>query len=402
MQHDVVVARLGVRDLDRFIVAGASETPIPFEQGGEFGATDVEVAVTGATGSLDSERSLSDRYGKHKIGNGTRSAGAARQGNIVGKGGGWNRLGREADLRTVAGAGGVDRIGADEIGGARIQTTESDAETPHATARCHSCPRNEGWIRFGGVDDSPFGRCGTSVADHIAAGGGCRRGDAAGGRGRQGGDHLSSGRSSGDALRARVGNKHSAARTRRNAPRNGKSRGRADAVLVARMVREAPDGGDLSFGRYHADRVVHVIRDEDITHTIHCHSLRVLKSSNSDRAIFATPLPRDAGECGDHAARRHLANEVVGRIRDVDVSIAIHRHSIRSVKPRRAAGAVGRARDPGRTRQGGDEPPGGYLAEGVIVRVRDVDVAVAIHRHAFRQVETRGGAGAVGGAGVPG
>jgi hypothetical protein len=95
-----------------------------------------------------------------------------------------------------------------------------------------------------------------------------------------------------------------------------------------------------------------------------------------------------------------LRTAKVTEVGDVDVAGAVDRHACRRVEARRGAGSVraaGHARGAGKGRH---DAGGSDLAEGVVVRVSDIDVTRAVDRHACRRVEARRGAGTIHVAGT--
>ena len=52
-----------------------------------------------------------------------------------------------------------------------------------------------------------------------------------------------------------------------------------------------------------------------------------------------------AGERGDHSGRRDFSYGEVASVSHIDNAVGIHRHSLRLVEPRAAAGAVAAAAD---------------------------------------------------------
>src|SRR5690606_17090424 len=101
-----------------------------------------------------------------------------------------------------------------------------------------------------------------------------------------------------------------------------------------------------------------------------------------------------------HDSGRSLADDVVIiRIRDVEVALAVHGHSARRHEPRVGAGAVVTSLLPGAASDGGDHALGRDPADGAArYRIRDVDVAPAVHGHSDWRHEPRVGAGAIGAA----
>src|SRR5262249_51039828 len=82
-------------------------------------------------------------------------------------------------------------------------------------------------------------------------------------------------------------------------------------------------------------------------------------------------------------------------VSDVDVAGTVDRHATGVVEARRCARAVHAASHPRGPRQRRHNPACGYLADGVVVSVGDIDIAGAIDRHAKGEVEMRRGAGSI-------
>ena len=93
---------------------------------------------------------------------------------------------------------------------------------------------------------------------------------------------------------------------------------------------------------------------------------------------------------------------MVVRIRHIDIARAVHRHAVGKIKPRGAARAIGAATAAGQTGQRGHHASGRDLADRVVVGVGHIDVARRVHRHAGGNIEPRGAAGAIGAAMLPG
>src|SRR5581483_2490507 len=83
---------------------------------------------------------------------------------------------------------------------------------------------------------------------------------------------------------------------------------------------------------------------------------------------------------------------------DVEVAGAIDRDAVGREEPRGGAGAVGRAGGAGGAGHGGDVGVRRDLADRVVARVDDVEVAGGVDGERGGGVEARGGAVAVGGA----
>ena len=79
----------------------------------------------------------------------------------------------------------------------------------------------------------------------------------------------------------------------------------------------------------------------------------------------------------------HLADDVVTRIRNEQVAGGVHRHASRdhsiphwSPRPRRRSNLIPVAR------HCGDNPVGAHLADAVVTGIRNEQVAGGVHRHA--------------------
>ena len=80
-----------------------------------------------------------------------------------------------------------------------------------------------------------------------------------------------------------------------------------------------------------------------------------------------------AGQTGKSAhdtSGRDLADGVVVRIGDEDVADAVDGHSDRTIKTRGAAGAIGAARAAGQTGEGGHDTGGRDFADSAVNRCR--------------------------------
>src|SRR5262249_17096549 len=90
-----------------------------------------------------------------------------------------------------------------------------------------------------------------------------------------------------------------------------------------------------------------------------------------------------------------LADGVIDRVGNVDVACAVDRHAARVGKARGGARAVRAAKYACVAGQGRRNPRSADLADGVVGRVGNVDVARAVDRHTERVEEARGGTRAV-------
>src|SRR5262249_27599149 len=147
----------------------------------------------------------------------------------------------------------------------------------------------------------------------------------------------------------------------------------------ARQRRREPGG------REHADRGVG--GDVEVTGAVDRHASR---SSEARRyTVGFAGSPRGTGQRGHDAGRGDLADGGVVLIRNLDSLVAVDRNAPRAVEARGGAGAIvasPHASDAGQGRHGS---VCGYLANGCIVLLGDVEVAAAAGRHAVWAAEPR-------------
>ena len=167
---------------------------------------------------------------------------------------------------------------------------------------------------------------------------------------------------------------------------------------VARYARSvACDGGDFSGGCDHfPDRIIIGIGDEEIARRIDRDALgRVQRRCGCRAAIARVSRRAGAGRSADRAGGQvHFADHVVVRIRDVDVARTIDGYATRLIQRRRGrhrGGAVitccaiaGHGGNRARICTGRED-----FAHSVVVRVRDEEIARAIHEDAGGEVQIR-------------
>ena len=154
---------------------------------------------------------------------------------------------------------------------------------------------------------------------------------------------------------------------------------------TTRNGSDRPGGIDL------ADAVVVAIGDVEVALAVHRHGAGVVELCLSCRAAVPAEalLPRSRNG-GDRPDGIDLADAVVGGICDVEVALAVHRHASGKVELCLSCRAAVPAETVlPRSRNGGDRPGGIHLANTVVVAIGDVEIARAIHRHVIGQVETR-------------
>ena len=171
--------------------------------------------------------------------------------------------------------------------------------------------------------------------------------------------------------------------------------GRHASIAVVTQSSIARHRTDLSRAHIHlTDAVVGFVRDVDIPCTIHRHaSGREEFRAGRRFSIAVVTLSSIARHRTDLSrARIHLANAVVEIVRNVDIPGTIHRHASGIVEFRagRHASIAVVTRSP-IARHRADISRCVYLADALVVLVRDVDIPGTIQRHASGIVEFRAG-----------
>ena len=129
------------------------------------------------------------------------------------------------------------------------------------------------------------------------------------------------------------------------------------------------------------------ICDVEVALAVHRHGAVCLSCRAAVPAEALLPRSRNGGDRPDGI---DLADAVVGGICDVEVALAVHRHASGKVELCLSCRAAVPAETVlPRSRNGGDRPGGIHLANTVVVAIGDVEIARAIHRHVIGQVETR-------------
>ena len=132
------------------------------------------------------------------------------------------------------------------------------------------------------------------------------------------------------------------------------------------------------------------IRDIDVPAAVHRHAEWLVEPRGAACAIAAPLDCRIAGQCAHHPAGCYFADGVVVLVRDIDVPAAVHCHAARKTELGCTACAIAAAKAAWLTRKRRDHPGRCHLADGLIVSVGDIDIPAAIYRHAGRSVELRG------------
>ena len=87
--------------------------------------------------------------------------------------------------------------------------------------------------------------------------------------------------------------------------------------------------------------MIKVISDVDISVPVHGHAKRKVKPSRTARAVGRADRTSQASQRGHHTGARHFPDRIVIGIRDVDISVGVHGHAIGLIKPSRTTHAVG-------------------------------------------------------------
>ena len=166
--------------------------------------------------------------------------------------------------------------------------------------------------------------------------------------------------------------------------------GRTPVAAVARRSR-ARDGGDDPRGVHLADRVAFIIDDVDVARPVHRHALGC-SECGGERRVRSVQRAAEEGssarEGGDDPRGVHLADPLVVRIADVDVARPVHRYALGVVElglGRLTPVAAEASRS--RARKSGDDPRGVHLADPLAQLLGDVEVARPVHRHVSGPVE---------------
>ena len=147
-----------------------------------------------------------------------------------------------------------------------------------------------------------------------------------------------------------VGYKNRARAVDRYSGRTVEARLEPNPVGTSFVTRRASQGRDGPSGGDFADRVVVGVGDVDIARTIDRHPTRAVEARVSTVAIEVTRIGAVAARERAHAAaRRNLAEGVVARIRDVDVARTVHGNPVRRRKLGVASHPIHTARGSGTT-----------------------------------------------------
>jgi hypothetical protein len=96
------------------------------------------------------------------------------------------------------------------------------------------------------------------------------------------------------------------------------------------------------------------------------------------------------------ACRDDHAGRVIERIRHIHVARTVRREAVGVNELSGRPGAVGRAGQAGGARKRANQARGGHLADDIVERIRNIDVARGVGRESARGIEQCRAPGAVG------
>ena len=161
------------------------------------------------------------------------------------------------------------------------------------------------------------------------------------------------------------------------------------SVGGSRQCSATGEGGDHPSGSDFADGVIQAIRDKYVARTVHRQPARLMEPRRRSRAVGAAFQAHAASQRMHHSIRRDPPHHVIAGIRYKKIAQRITDNARRSVKachrrpPRRAANDTGH---PGKNRHHTIQR---HLADDMVVCVHDVNHSIRRHRHALRRAESR-------------
>ena len=189
-----------------------------------------------------------------------------------------------------------------------------------------------------------------------------------------------------DAAVAHVGDDNVAICIDRHAPWVIEARVASVPIHKATMLR-ASERGDSAVWCHLADAAVARVGDDDIALCIDRHAAWVIEARVASVPIGKACILR-ASERGDGAVWCHLADAVVARVGNDGVALCINRHAAWALKARVASVPIGKAFIL-RASERGDGAVWCHLADAVVARVGDDDIALCINRHAAWLIKAR-------------
>src|SRR5439155_134534 len=174
---------------------------------------------------------------------------------------------------------------------------------------------------------------------------------------------------------------------------------RQAAVATEAGPTGAGDGrDDPGVGRHPADAVVVGVGDEEVARGVHGDAGRGLELGGGGGAAVVDGVTPAAGDGRDDPApSRHLADAVVRRVRDEEVARSVDGDTGRDPQLGAGGGApIAAEVDITGAGDGGDDPgAAGDPADAVVRRVRDEEVAGGVDGDAARDPQLGAGGGAV-------
>ena len=153
-----------------------------------------------------------------------------------------------------------------------------------------------------------------------------------------------------------------------------------------------PGGSDL------ADRSVELIRHVDVATAIYRHASGIVKTRCFACAVGAACVASEASERCHYPGGSDLADRMVEFVRHIDVATAVHCNASRIGKTCCTASAVGAALAECEARERCHHPGRGNRSDQLILTVRHIDIATAIHRYTSGMGKSRRAASAVSAA----
>src|SRR5205823_3276255 len=152
--------------------------------------------------------------------------------------------------------------------------------------------------------------------------------------------------------------------------------GPRDGVAEVRFLGSTGDRRHHARRRDLADQMVVAVSDVDVPCRADGDAVRAIEARRGAGAVVV-PRAAVAGQRGDDAGRRDLADRVVAGVGDVDIAVFVAGDALRSAKLRDLARAVLESLDRKTSREGRDVARRRDLANRVFA-VGDVDVVVRV------------------------
>ena len=144
------------------------------------------------------------------------------------------------------------------------------------------------------------------------------------------------------------------------------------------------NGGDDAASVDSSDDKIVIIRNEELPGGTHIYENGKGQLGASCRpavpAVAFVPYSKIARNSCDRPRQVHLSDKIVAAIRDEQISGRVQAHPVRSVQFRARRLSAITAVTGGRPRDGGDDAPQIHLADSVVVRVGDIEIARCVQR----------------------